>query len=291
MVAHRSKAGLDVPVVLFVFNRPDLTARVFEVIRQVRPKELLIVADGPRDHVLEDSQTCRQARDIVNSVDWDCRVLTDFSDVNLGCRDRVTSGINYAFENFDSAIFLEDDCLPHVDFFPYCRQLLKRYAGFDQVMHVGGSQFVEFPDYPFDYFFGVFPIVWGWATWRRAWALYDVDIKNYPEIRSHIASRLKFRKATIDHLLSSFDRTFVGDRTTWDYQWCITLLQHDGICAHPTRNFVRNIGFDSRATHTFPRHHAYTEQPFANLTLPIRHPEMLKPSLSLERLFIEKRYG
>src|SRR5947209_6606742 len=100
------------PVVFLIFNRPDLTARVFEEIKRAKPASLLVVADGPRTAHPEDALKCGATRAIVEAVDWPCEILRNYSDVNLGCRKRIASGITWAFENVQEAIVLEDDCLP-----------------------------------------------------------------------------------------------------------------------------------------------------------------------------------
>src|SRR5690349_11830361 len=108
---------LNTPIVFLIFNRPDTTERVFSVIRQVRPLRLLVIADGPRDYKPGEEELCRQARAVIESVDWTCEVETNYSDVNLGCMRRISSGLDWAFNKVEEAIILEDDCLPNPTFF------------------------------------------------------------------------------------------------------------------------------------------------------------------------------
>ena len=90
------------PVIFLIFRRPELTARVFGAIRQAQPSKLLIIADGPRSEA--EAELCHQTRTVTEQIDWDCEVLRNYSDTNLGCRKRVSSGLNWAFEQVEEAI-------------------------------------------------------------------------------------------------------------------------------------------------------------------------------------------
>ncbi|HMB95212.1 MAG TPA: hypothetical protein VKK61_04160, partial [Tepidisphaeraceae bacterium] len=107
-----AKPRLQIPVAFLIFNRPETTRRVFERIREAQPTQLYVIADGPREGRPTDSDLCPQTRAILDSVDWDCQVVRNFSDSNLGCKRRVSSGITWLFEQVQEAIILEDDCLP-----------------------------------------------------------------------------------------------------------------------------------------------------------------------------------
>jgi hypothetical protein len=132
---------LRTPVAFFIFNRPDTTATVFAAIAKARPSTLLVVADGPRAFRRGEEQLCEAARAIIDRVDWPCRVLTDFSTHNLGCRRRISGGIDWVFSQVEEAIFLEDDCLPDPTFFAFCEEMLGRYRTDSPVMHIGGTNF------------------------------------------------------------------------------------------------------------------------------------------------------
>ena len=118
--------GQIAPVVLAIFNRPHLTSQVYERVRAARPPRLLVVADGPRPGQPEDVHLCAATREIVTSPDWPCDLLTDFADENLGCRRRMSSGLDWVFRECSEAIILEDDCLPHSSFFEFCSNMLRQ---------------------------------------------------------------------------------------------------------------------------------------------------------------------
>ena len=101
--------GLATPVAFLVFNRPDTTEQVFAAIRQAQPETLLLVADGPRPDRPGETELCAKVRSIVAKVDWPCEVLTNYSNVNMGCKRRIFSGLDWVFSQVDEAIILEDD--------------------------------------------------------------------------------------------------------------------------------------------------------------------------------------
>src|SRR5579871_4386735 len=165
---------LTTPVALIVFNRPDTTRQVFQEIRRVRPPVLLVVADGPRRDHPEDEQLCRETRAVAEEVDWPCQVLTEYSDVNLGCRHRPASGLDWVFSQVEEAIILEDDCVPHPSFFRFCSELLSRYRDDARIGTIAGTNVQGGRKRGgASYYFSKYPTIWGWASWRRAWALYD----------------------------------------------------------------------------------------------------------------------
>jgi len=232
------------PVAFFVFNRPALTARVFERIRAARPKRLLVVADGPRLNRPEDVQLCEATRKIVASPDWPCEVTTQFADTNLGCRRRVSSGLNWVFEQCSEAIVLEDDCVPCASFFSFCSAMLEHYRDDCRVMHVGGDNWQGgVRRGTGSYYFSRHSHIWGWASWRRAWRHYDVTISSWPVARMEkwLESILE-DPLEIEYWTGIFDRVHRGEIDTWDYQWLYTCWTQNGLSILPNENLVTNIG-------------------------------------------------
>lgn len=242
---------MQVPVAFFVFNRPDTTAKVFAAIRKARPARLLLVADGPRPHVAGEAERVRAVRGILK-VDWKCKVQRNFSAQNLGCRQRLSSGLTWAFEQAPEAIILEDDCLPSPDFFRYCQALLGRYRNDESVMMVCGSILRPLPpDGSSDYYFSRYGMVWGWASWRRAWRHYDERMADWPGLRRNGLLKEVFPNDPMaqryweDHLQAVWQRRL----NTWDYQWVLALWKNKGLSVLPRKNLVQNIGIGPGATH------------------------------------------
>lgn len=239
---------LTTPVAFLIFNRPELTATVFAAIARARPRRLLVVADGPRND--EEAEACERTRAVVRSVDWDCEVLTNFAERNLGCKRRVSSGLDWVFERVEEAIILEDDCLPAPSFFPFCAELLERYREDERVMHVGGDNFQRGASRTeAGYYFSRYSHIWGWASWRRAWRHYDVEMRTWPESRPLIRG-LFADTAEADFWADIFDRVHAGEIDTWDYQWLYACWSQSGLAVVPRVNLVSNLGFGPGATHT-----------------------------------------
>lgn len=255
-----------------VFNRPDLTARVFAEIAKARPEKLLVVADGPRGS--SDEKKCAQVREIVERIDWKCDVLRNYSDKNLGCRKRVSSGLDWAFENVEQAIILEDDCLPHPTFFRFCETMLERYRNDERIGHIAGSTPVQgVRSSQYSYRFSRCTIVWGWATWRRAWQYYDADMPLWPETKASKRHYDMFPDIKValfcEHL---WDDVFCGAVDTCDAQWLFSQRIRNSFSIMPNVNLVSNIGFGKNALHTKNKRHPCAGLALQNMEFPLRHP-------------------
>lgn len=243
--------SLSTPVGFLIFNRPDLTEIVFQAIRQAKPKKLLVIADGPR--FPEEAEKCEKTRAVIQKVDWDCEVLTNFSDKNLGCKRRVSSGLNWVFSEVEEAIILEDDCLPTQSFFYFCQTVLEHYRHDERVMHIGGNNFQNGKKRTENsYYFSKYPHIWGWASWRRAWQYYDVAMRTWPDYKDlDLISLTCENSYEQKYWAEIFECTFNGAIDTWDYQWIYAIWCQNGLSITPKSNLVSNLGFRPDATHTF----------------------------------------
>jgi hypothetical protein len=237
-------------VTLIIFNRPDTTQRVFDAIARAKPTTLLVIADGPRAGRPGEAERCAAARAIIAAVDWDCRVLTNYSPVNLGCRGRVSSGLDWVFSEVEESIILEDDCVPHPDFFSFAEAMLDRYRHDESIMAVGGSNLSPKRIWgDGSYYFSRHCHIWGWATWRRAWREYDVAMTALPALIDRLDEYCPV-PAEADHWREMFRLTHAGLIDTWDYQWQFAVTRRRGLTIVPNANLVSNIGFRPDATHT-----------------------------------------
>jgi hypothetical protein len=263
---------MNTPVAYIVFNRPESTQRVFAEIRRARPETLFIIADGPRDGVPADAEKCAAVRAIVENVDWPCTVHRLYSKVNLGCKVRPASGIDAVFQEVEECIILEDDCLPDPSFFPYCAELLARYRDDTRIMCVGGSNFQEGQTRgEASYYYSLFAHSWGWATWRRAWKKFDVDMPLWPAFRdSGMLGRLFGNANDVRFWTREFDAVHSGRLNTWDWQWMFACWSQSGLVCLPNVNLIENLGFGEDATHTEGDTLAV---PRRTLTFPLRHPD------------------
>jgi hypothetical protein len=243
---------MKTPVVFIIFKRPDTTEKVFEVIRQVQPPKLLVIADGPRADQPGEAEKCAATRAIIDRVDWDCEVLKNYADVNMGCKWRVSSGLDWAFNIVEQAIILEDDCLPDPSFFRFCDQLLEKYKDDERIVMICGTNILEeWKSEIQSYHFSYFGSCWGWASWRRAWQYYDVTMKLWsePEVRNRIRDVIADEKQYIK-CQKFFDSVYCDKIDAWAYRWFFARLLQSGLLITPSVNLVTNIGFSKDSTHT-----------------------------------------
>jgi hypothetical protein len=240
------------PVVLLVFNRPDLTERVFEAVRAARPPQLLVVADGPRPERPGDEGLCAAVRAVVERVDWPCEVLKNYSPTNLGLRARVSSGLTWAFEQAEEAVVLEDDCLPHPSFFRYCDDLLGHYRTDQRVMCVSGHNYQQGRRRGTgSYYYSKYLDCWGWASWRRAWAHFDLGMRLWPAFRDAGGLRSVCPDPVEhDYWAGIFEAMHAGRVNSWAYAWVFAGFVQSGLSPHPNANLISNVGFRADATHT-----------------------------------------
>ena len=268
---------MKTPVALIIFNRPSTTAKVFEAIRQAKPPKLLVVADGARSDRPEEAEKCLAARAIIEGVDWECEVLTNYSDVNLGCKQRLSSGLDWVFANVEEAIILEDDCLPDPSFFPFCEQLLEHYRHDQRIMVISGVNFQFGNKRTNDsYYFSRYMHCWGWASWRRAWQYYDVEMKLWPKIRDENWLQSVFAEASsINYWQKILQATYQGEINTWDYQWTFACWLQNGLTVLPNVNLISNIGFGVGSTHTEQAENLYANLPVEQMSFPLSHPQFI----------------
>ncbi len=277
------------PVLFLVFNRPSTTKRVFDAIASARPPKLYVAADGPREHVPSDAARCNETRAIATSVHWPCQVYTKFRSHNLGCRVAVSDAIDWFFEQEPEGIVLEDDCLPHRDFFPFCDALLARYRDDDRVVSISGQGHAHAAGTAdASYYFSVYNHCWGWASWRRAWRAFDRGIPCWPSRREsrwlHDVGGGSRQFTT--YWRGIFDDLYAGRVDSWAYAWTYACWKHKGLSAIPVRNQVSNIGFGDAAAHTTNVDDPRSALATRSMDFPLVHPD----TITVDRL-ADRRTG
>lgn len=240
-------------VLMLVFNRPSTTEMVFEAVRRAQPPRLYIAADGPRHGNVSDKIQCQQVRQIFEKIDWPCQLNTRYLERNLGCRMAVSSAISWFFEHEEEGIILEDDTLPNSSFFEFCDAMLERYRDELKVFSVCGSNLANpWFDSRSDYFFTRYMCVWGWASWRRAWKMYDESLSDWPQLsaQGHQAIPLLPTGFAKSFWTLVFDLVHLRSIGTWDHQWVFAHWKNDALSIVPSKNMVLNLGFGTGATHT-----------------------------------------
>jgi len=278
-------------VLFIVFKRPTEAKRVLSAIRSARPKRLYIACDGPRSNVAGEERAVQEVRCLVSNIDWDCDAKYLFHDFNIGCRDAVSGAISWFFKHESEGIILEDDCLPHPDFFSFCDSLLNKYRTEPSIYTITGNNFQNGQRRgAYQYYFSKYSHNWGWATWARCWAAFDGEMSFWPEWRE-TADFL--RKVPLSHerkfWSAIFDRMYLGNTKTWDYQWLAAVWKNGGLCVTPQHNLVSNIGGGPEATHTSVDN-VMLNRPVFPLGPVSSHPSDLTPNLEADRYVFESLF-
>lgn len=279
-------------IAFIVFNRPEHTAKTFAAIRAAQPHQLLVIADGPRPNHPTDAFRCAAVREMVSQIDWDCDVRFNFAEQNLGCKQRVSSGLDWVFSQVERAIVLEDDCLPHPTFFDFCDALLDRYANDERVWAITGSNFQNGQVHgEAAYYFARYNHCWGWASWRRAWEHYRGDLPFWPTWRDS-ASWAALLPDPVErrYWAKNFDRVYHNAIDSWAYAWLASIWHGGGLTATPNVNLIHNIGFDEHATHTRSSR-TRRARVVANELGPLIHPQQVAASPSADAYVFEHTFG
>ena len=266
---------LNSPIALIIFKRPDTTKQVFEAIRQAKPSKLFVIADGPRSDRPGEAEKCAAARAVIDRVDWDCEVIKNYSEINLGCGKRVASGLDWVFEQVEEAIILEDDCLPDPSFFQFCEELLEKYRYHHRICTISAQGFAKGhhrEDY--SYYFSRYNHSWGWATWRRAWKFFDFEMSHWKQVyQQQILSDILQDHYAVEAWTNIFKSTYSDHINIWDYQWTLSCWLQDSLSIHPGCNLVTNIGSGIDATNTNAS--PYLNLPCEPMKFPLLHPPFI----------------
>ena len=274
---------LSTPVLFLTFNRPETTQQVFSEIRQAQPPRLYVAADGPRSENSSEVMSCELVRSVATNVDWDCEVKTLFRDQNLGCRLAVSQAIDWFFDQEPEGIILEDDCLPDQSFFWFCQELLERYRDDTRIMHIGGTNF-QFGKARTNhsYYFSRYAHVWGWASWRRAWKFYDVEMKNWKDAQtSGLLESLSSDRYFLRYWRQQFELTMMNKIDTWDHQWTFACWSQNAMSVVPETNLVSNIGFGEIGTNT-KQNSQVAALPVQEINFPLRHNSKMTRSIEAD---------
>lgn len=288
---------LNTPILLITFNRPDHTRQTLQRILDAHPRDLYIFQDGARKGNANDALKCQQVRDVINELvaeykaKYSSSLLTlhsYFSEANLGCGAGPMTGISWFFENVEQGIVMEDDCLAHPNFFPYCEELLNRYKG-TEVKFINSTLYddrwtkalvpnINLTSYLLpltcSYGFSRYMVTGAWASYREVWQGFDLDLKDM------IALKFAWHVYRLTGNLAEAEwwwyqvRAIQQDKNKksyWDYQMQIHLFRQNALTIHPAVNLISNIGFDAEGTHTKGNDGRGDREVYP--ILPLSHPE------------------
>ncbi|MEH2194602.1 MAG: glycosyltransferase family 2 protein [Nostoc sp.] len=270
---------MQTPVTLIIFNRSQKTEKVFEAIRQAKPKKLFVIADGPRSDREGEAEKCEETRAIIEKVDWECEVIKNYSDINLGCAKRVSSGLDWVFNNVEETIILEDDCIPDPTFFRFSEELLEKYRHDTRIATIS-AQNVQFgrKRTNYSYYFSRYNHCWGWASWRRAWQHYDLTIKLWNEVEAeNLLHHILIDPKAVNYWRRIF-RSVYNNPTgiTWDYQWTFACWMQGSLSIIPNVNLISNVGVGADATHfNSKQEFSFINMSMEAMEFPLNHPPFI----------------
>lgn len=276
-----------IPILFVCFKRPDAVRKSFECIRNIRPEKLYVVCDGARHNVDGEKELVTECRDVVlNAVDWECELHTDFRSENMGCGPGMYNAISWLFSKEEMGIVLEDDCVVQQSFFRFMEEMLLKYKDDNRIGLVAGFNGVEDKvDMPWSYCFSRYKATWGWGSWRRAWNNMDYvmnwkDGDFYESVLYNMgykAKDLKYWK----HRINLIGRKEVS---AWDWQWFFSVASQNQLTIFPKVNLVSNIGFGEGATHT-GLFWGDSMLSAGEMDYPLKHPTYVCPYVEFEKQF------
>ncbi|WP_278567592.1 hypothetical protein [Amedibacillus dolichus] len=247
----------NIPVVLFIFKRKDTVLKIIERIKNVEPSKIYIIGDeGRDDNEKLLAHECREA--VEDAIDWNCEIIKNYAESNRGVHAQIGMGALWVFEKEETAIFLEDDNLPEVSFFEYCRQCLEKYKNEEQIFWICGTNYLEKcePKNNSSVFASKHLMPCGWASW--AWKFkkyYDYDLKLTEVNNWENKLRTKYKsfqlyKQQLRSIKGELRRKNENLRyNSWDYHTVLSIRMNDLYGIVPKCNQIKNIGVDEFSTH------------------------------------------
>jgi hypothetical protein len=279
--------------VLIFFNKLEITPKVFESIRNIKPQKLYLISDEGRDE--NEKQKVKDLRaKIEESIDWDVDVVKIYASENLGLRKRIVSGLNEVFAHEEMAIILEDDCLPLPSFFWFCREMLLKYKNDDRVSVISGDNQLPRSKYRLktSYTFSSGPLCWGWATWKRFWSTYDEKLTDWPEVKQAKTIEKNYM-GPFGYSVQGLDELYnmKGNVDYWTDAWKYAMWKQGGLCIIPKYNLVKNLGWGiEEAVHTrakLPLRLKRLQNSSKNMYPPYKHPSGVSQDTHYEILLIK----
>lgn len=277
MSDYARKFELITPVVLISFNRPEMTRRVFSKIREFRPTKLYLVSDAARDNKTGEAEVVASLRtELEESVDWNCDLRRIYARDNMGCAERIATALDEVFSNEEEAIILEDDCVPNNSFFEFCQVLLDKYRNNRQVLSICGCNEIKYKISD-DYFFSKKFGCWGWATWRRAWSIFDYNMSGFDKEKDNpLFKATLFSKRAYWNLMAQFNALAnTKEKFSWAYIFYYYSILNDGYHIYPKYSLIENIGFSLDSTHTKSKPGYYYDN-IQELTFPLKDQQEIK---------------
>tara|TARA_X000000950_G_C13859478_1_gene638087 strand:- start:491 stop:1447 length:957 start_codon:yes stop_codon:yes gene_type:complete len=282
---------MKTPLLILLYNRPNVTKTLFNKIKKMKPSTIYIAADGPRANDPVDSELCNRVRNIFSKINWNCKIYRKYNKKNFGCKNSITKSIDWFFKREKYGIILEDDCIPSLDFFWITGILLKKYENNNKIFCISGSNYTKnFKNDNNSYYFSKYPHCWGWATWRRAWRKNDPYIKFWPKFKNTLDWKSINNSITENRYWNKiFDRCYKGKFNSWAYPWTLSVWKNKGLTIIPKENLVKNIGYGTNSTNSFFRDigDIYKTK---KIQRTIKHPKLIRPDVKKDNFVFNNHY-
>jgi hypothetical protein len=248
----------NIPVLILGYNRPYQTRKLVSSLRKIKPKNIFISLDGPKNDLL-DINKCYAVKNEIKKIDWNCKIRKKINKENLGCRQSVNSAISWFYKKNNFGIILEDDCIPNISFFVFCEKIDNKYKNNKKIFAISGSNFFN-KKITKDYFFSKYPHCWGWASWKRAWKYYDNRLNFWNKWKNSNSWYLFHNNNTERKYWNKiFDKTKMKKIDSWAYIWTCCVWKQKGLTIIPKKNLIKNIGFGNNATNAIEKKNEYSK--------------------------------
>lgn len=279
----------NVPVLVVIFNRPDLARALFNSLEKVKPEKLYVAADGPREDNENDALLCEETRKVFDNIPWECEVKYLYREKNIGCGVGVSSAITWLFENESMGIILEDDCLPHSSFFRYCEELLHYFKDDERIFSINGfNPLGNNKELKESFAYIDYNLSWGWASWSRAWKHFAFELDSDAEMKSVLKNHFKndfiSRRSWFKHLKQATNGKI------WDYQWLYSSWKGGGIHIMPAVSLTENNGFRADGTN-YSADDRYSKIKHKEMLFPLKFPKEVKINKKINPIIKRERFG
>jgi hypothetical protein len=281
------------PVLLLLFNRPKYTFQLIKQLRKYSPTQIYIHCDGPREGNYSDKKNCEKVIDIIQKkIDWKCKKNIKVQKNNLGLKDSIITGIDLLFKNENKGIILEDSIIPTEQFFAFCDSLLLKYKTNKNISLISGWNPIQNYETKDSYIFSELPKIWGWATWKRTWSLYDRDMKMWPRMKRNEWMKNKLKKSFFFRFYweKIFEDTYYKRTNTWDYNLVYSNWINGTISIIPKFNLVSNYDLNDKKNTTHKNNFIVNIKK-KKFRFPLIHPKNIEVNINYDEIFCKKFYN
>lgn len=235
------------PIVLFTYSRTDHTRQAVESLlknEEAKDSDLFIFSDGPKT---EDKRAAvEECRKYLHTISGFKSINIVEREKNWGLANSLIAGITEVVEKYGRVIVVEDDIILSPYFLKFMNEGLEKYKDEDKVGTI--SAFLPPLEcvLPETFFLEYFQC-WGWATWKRAWDLFEFDSRK-------LLKKIRFRKTkfNVGGGVGNYENLYcqkVGLVDSWYLRYYASLFLKNKLSFYPGRPMAVNIGLDGSGSH------------------------------------------